>query len=91
MRPKSGAFSRYRPRVLTLIVLIAVAAPAVLANLSPGDVNATGYSIPDVEYGWPLSWYWRNLTVKPPGRRPDWHVLRYSWPRLAGNLAIGFV
>ena len=91
MRPKAGAFSRYRPRILTLIVLIVVAAPTTLANLSPSDLVTQGYSMKDVEYGWPLIWYWRNLAIKAGDTRGTWHVIRYGWPRLAGNLAIWFV
>ena len=34
MRPKLGSFSRYRPRVLTLVFLAGIAATIVLANLS---------------------------------------------------------
>ncbi|HEV3006639.1 MAG TPA: hypothetical protein VGX78_19370, partial [Pirellulales bacterium] len=88
MRPKSGAFSRYRPRVLTFIVLFAVAAPTVLANLIPTDVVQSGYARNDFEYGWPLIWFWRNLAAKAGGTQFEWRVLRYSWPRFAGNLAI---
>ena len=88
MRPKSGAFSRYRPRVLTLIVLIVVAAPTVLANFSPSNVASTGYSIKDAEYGWPLTWYWRNYALRAGDTRAKWSVVRYNWSRLAGNLAI---
>lgn len=87
MRLEFGAVSRCRPRILTVGVLIAVAAPIALANLSSGDMVTSGLTMDDVEYGWPVTWYWRNLIVKSPAP-PDWRVLRYSWPRLAGNLAI---
>jgi len=91
MRPKAGAFSRYRPRVLTVIVLVVVAAPTVLANLSPSDPGPILYSVPDVDYGWPFTWYWCNLALKTGDTRSKWYVMRYGWPRLAGNLAIWLV
>jgi len=90
MRPKAGAFSRYRPRILTLIVLIVVAAPTVLANLSSEIVPANesppkGYMYKGT-YGWPLIWHWHNLFFSPgPGGIVSWD---YSASRLAGNLAM---
>ncbi|HVC98604.1 MAG TPA: hypothetical protein VND64_33365 [Pirellulales bacterium] len=89
MRPRFGAFSRYRPRVLTLVVLFAVAAPTVLANFSPTDFTPFGYGgMANVEYGWPLIWYLRNFALKPGDTQAQWHVMGYHWLRLAGNLAI---
>jgi hypothetical protein len=45
-------FPRFeRPRVSTLVALIVVAAPTVLANLSHDDSPLGDY------YGWPLIWY----------------------------------
>ena len=93
MRPKAGAFSRFRPRVLTLIVLFVVAAPTVLANFTPSDATwVVGYTPqPDFDYGWPFIWYWRNYVTKVGGSGLETQVVRYSWPRLAGNLAIWLV
>ncbi|HVC99075.1 MAG TPA: hypothetical protein VND64_35750 [Pirellulales bacterium] len=88
MRPRSGAFSRYRPRILTLIVLFVVAAPTVLANLS-FEIPPDHGLLVNVSYGWPLIWHWYNLVLSPIfcGIR-NWD---YSVSRLAGNLAMWLV
>ncbi|HVC96407.1 MAG TPA: hypothetical protein VND64_22165 [Pirellulales bacterium] len=96
MRPKSGAFSRYRPRLLTLIVLMIVAAPIVVANLSheqgaiqkwwqpPSPPN------PSFSFGWPMIWYWTEFPPLVGGVRAscDHNLARWSAPGLAGNLAM---
>lgn len=65
MGRKLRAFSRYRPRVLTLVVFCIVAATLVLANLSCELVRAgTGITLPIRGiYGWPLCWHWHNLAL----------------------------
>jgi len=92
MSLKAGAFSRYRPRVLTFVVLIVVAAPTVLANLSSEIVLAIpyqGHENARGTYGWPLIWHWHNLFISPgPCGILSWD---YSATRLAGNLAIWLI
>src|SRR5437016_6034418 len=90
MHPKSGSFARYRPRSLTLIVLIVLAAPIVFANLSSdewmGDMSGL---LPYPAYGWPLVWCWRNSYFGGMGvAMLDWDC---SAARLAGNLAMWLV
>lgn len=93
MRPKLQAFSRYRPRVLTLVVLFLIAAPITLANFTSEVVLAeaaihgretTGSH--QGQYGWPLIWHWHNLAISPgPCGIFNWE---YSPARLAGNVAL---
>jgi len=72
---------------LTLIVLIVVAAPTVLANLSSEVVRDSSPYIFKGTYGWPEIWHWHNLFLSPgPCGIVSWD---YSASRLAGNLAIG--
>ena len=52
---KPGTFSRYRPRVLTLVVLCVVSAMLVLANLT-FDKNSEDWFAAK-SYGWPLIWH----------------------------------
>lgn len=88
MRPRFRAFSRYRPRVLTLVVLFLIAAPITLANFtseiipigSPRLVSYRG------NYGWPLRWHWHEvLPTMGPNVIAGWD---YSPNRLAGNVAL---
>jgi Leucine-rich repeat (LRR) protein len=66
MRRTFAAIARYRPRALTLLVLLAVAALIALANLSfdlangpdGGDLRYGGPR--NMSYGWP--WIWRRYT-----------------------------
>jgi hypothetical protein len=92
MSPTAGKLTHFRPRTLTLIVLILVAVPTVLANLSNVDKfafkNEEGRH--ELPYGWPLIWYWRGLTTLSGGSR-EWFFSRCGWSRLAGNLAIWLV
>ena len=70
MRPRLRAFSRYRPRVLTLVVLLATATLIMLANLSfEVEYGKTGV-IGRQSYGWPFVWHryvtaglWERQTV----------------------------
>ena len=94
MRPKAGAFSRYRPRILTLIVLIVVAAPIVVANLCHDEFTPQKWPPPNASFGWPFIWYGCEFpSVKAGGmpRSMNPELVWWSGPRLAGNLAIWFV
>jgi hypothetical protein len=80
---------RWRPRVTTFIVLLAVALPTVLANMtfetspisSPRwyEHGATARAC----FGWPLLWNW--YFVAPWDNLYGWD---FSAPRLVGNLVI---
>ena len=94
--------SLYRPRLLTLIVLLVVTAPIVVANLShdprPPIENGKGWPPPNPSYGWPLIWYWCAFKPSSPARigggvHYEMHteVVEWSGPRLAGNVAIWLV
>ncbi|HUY34001.1 MAG TPA: hypothetical protein VMV69_14735 [Pirellulales bacterium] len=88
MRLNLQTFSRYRPRVLTLIVFFVAAAAVALANLSFDEVS-TG-DVYHWSYGWPLVWHrvvrssWEFFGYRTVG----WY---YSAPRLAANLAMWLV
>lgn len=78
-----------RPRILTLIVLFAVAAPIVLANLSSGDCELNPPADFQCSRGWPLAWYWQ-IHFGMDGPFP--FVLSPCSPgRLAANLAMWLV
>ncbi|HUY89553.1 MAG TPA: hypothetical protein VMV10_12535 [Pirellulales bacterium] len=91
--PKFAAFSRYRPRVLTLVVVFLIAAPITLANITseivPADSAIHGRETTGThqgQYGWPLIWHWHNLLLSPgPCGIFNWE---YSAARLAGNVAL---
>ena len=91
MRPRFRAFSRYRPRVLTLVVLFLIAAPTTLANFTSeidDDEIAVGSKFKGV-YGWPLMWHWHELALIPGACGIiDWD---FSGARLAGNVALWLV
>jgi len=80
MRPSFEAVWRFRPRMLTLVLLIFVAATIVLANLSFG--TGSNGSLKHKSYGWPLIWH-RYVT-------DGWRTIGWYWSasRLAANLAI---
>lgn len=94
-RPMLAAFSRYRPRVLTLVVFFVVAAVLVLANLSTEISGVEDRNLPLSPYlvklsgGWPLTWH-RYIILSSPGPAGTigW---QYSARRLAANLAISLV
>lgn len=82
---KPASFSRYRPRLLTLVVFFVVAALLALANLSCEREPHGPFTCQS--YGWPLVWhryvmlghsYFDTATV-------GWY---YSASRLAANLLI---
>ena len=87
---KLRALWHYRPRILTLLLLFAVAAPIAMANFtseihqfpgrpSLGAVYARG------TYGWPFMWHWHNLMATPAlDVIAGWN---YSGARLVANLA----
>lgn len=88
MRLSLGAFLRYRPRALTVVVLVVVTAMLVLADFS-FDLSWLG-QCGHKSYGWPLIWeryVLVSLTVGSP-RIVGWY---YSAPRLIANLAIWLV
>ena len=93
MRLRFQAFSRYRPRVLTLVVLFLIAAPITLANFTseivPAEAAIHGRETTGThqgQYGWPLIWHWHNLLLSPgPCGIFNWE---YSPARLAGNAAL---
>ncbi|HEX7378712.1 MAG TPA: hypothetical protein VF278_16445 [Pirellulales bacterium] len=58
MGRKLQAFSRYRPRFLTLLVLLLTATLLVLSNLSYAGDPRWGY----YNYGWPMVW-WRMIVA----------------------------
>lgn len=97
--------ARWRPSLLTVIVLSLVAAGIALANLSSEPITVglikTVASRPERAYGWPLTWYWREAS-SIPGSVPPWNglpprpelvwpVARYSTSGLIVNLAIWLV
>lgn len=87
MRPRLRAFSRYRPRVLTLVVLFLIAAPITLANFTSEKVyGATLFRGYRGIYGWPLTWHWHDIMYTPPV--PVVVSWGYSPSRLAGNVAL---
>ena len=83
MLAKFAACGRYRPRVLTLLVLALITATIVLSNLT-FDLEYMG-NFSRRSYGWPLIWR-RCVLVQHPGwRTVGWYN---SPPRLAGNAAV---
>lgn len=95
MRRLFAAFSRYRPRVLTVVVLLIVAAVIALSNLSFDTghfpqgaiypIGTYGYQ----SYGWPVVWHRYILFVETyqnaNNSTVSWH---YGGARLAANLAL---
>ena len=97
MAGESKQYSLYRPRFLTLVVLIAAAAAIVVANLSHDDLTPQVWPPTNQSFGWPLIWYWCEF--KPGsaliGGGAPWQmnleIVRWSGPRLAGNITIWLV
>ncbi|HET6879091.1 MAG TPA: hypothetical protein VFI31_02985, partial [Pirellulales bacterium] len=89
----------YRPRFWTLIVLMIVAAPIVVANLSHEERPPVdqAWPPPNAAYGWPLVWYWCEFTPNPsmPGLavadRMSTHLVEWSLAGLAVNVAAWFI
>lgn len=72
----------WQPRISTLIVLLIVAAPIALSNLSfdlPTDDSPS-----KALFGWPLIWYWHEVAGAGVGPIRVWN---FSAARLAGSLA----
>lgn len=87
-----SARNHWRPRATTLLVLLAVVVPTVLANmtfeisaLSPTDSapNDPWRACGKASFGWPLVWNW--YVVAPSDNLFGWD---FSAARLAGNTAI---
>jgi hypothetical protein len=99
MRPTLAACSRYRPRLLTLVLLAIIAALIVLANLSADYGRLDSFEAEwqqfyggqgkfgDEFYGWPLTWH-RFVIAFTPTKVVGWY---YSAGRLAGNVALWLV
>jgi hypothetical protein len=95
------ACSRYRPRILTLIVLAVIAATIALSNLSGelrdadsralryGDLQRSGGGDRQLSYGWPLVWY-RHVVVSSSAMAGSigW---QYRVNSLAGNSVMWLV
>ncbi len=90
---------RYRPRVLTVVLLLVIAALIVLANLSFDVRGANGerlklqeimrHGIRQLSYGWPLVWHRYTLAFwLGPSGVVGWYCHR---GRLAANVAIWLV
>ncbi len=82
MRSKVRALWHYRPRVLTLIVLVVIGAPVVLANLSEGAVHDNPGRALRAAHGWPFVWNWHNIAMVGYF---DFRI--HSWDYSAGWLA----
>lgn len=79
---------QWRPRVTTFVVLLAIAAPTLLANLSYEASPlvpwwGTSEETLKVSFGWPLVWNW--YVVAPYDDVYGWD---FSAIRLAGNVLI---
>lgn len=92
MNLSSKEFSLPRARLLTLIVLIGVAAAIALANLSSQPVTIDFLEeivlkgkAAERPYGWPSAWYWRSRSAT---LAPRWPVSRYSLFNLCVDLAM---
>jgi hypothetical protein len=85
MRFNRQTFSRHRPRILTLLVLVVTAAILVMSNLSFDESDDGGSEVFHRSYGWPVIWHrivfssWDCLGFRIVG----WYC---NVPRLAGNL-----
>lgn len=84
MRSKLQAFSRYRPRILTLLVVFAIAVMLALSNLTYNNEwgDRDYLMVSRQSYGWPLAWH---RFVHFDGKTVGWH---WHAGRLAANLAI---
>lgn len=95
MRLRLGAFSRYRPRVLTVVLLVIIAALIVLANLTydrhDASAEAGSPGVFTLSCGWPLTWHRRVVRLTPTLVGSG--VLGWQWSanRLAANVAIWLI
>ena len=82
-----NAFSRFRPRILTLIVFCLSAAVIVLANLSFDEVYEGDWALHHRSFGWPIIWHRLVLNGHPMfvEKTIGWY---YSIPRLAANVVL---
>jgi hypothetical protein len=90
LQSKLRSLWRYRPRVLTVLLLFGAAAPVAMANFTakvqaiPGRPRSLGVIYARGMYGWPVMWHWHNL-----GATMTLDVIvnwEYSGARLAANL-----
>ena len=95
MHRRFAAISRFRPRILTLIVFLVVAAMLVLANLSFDETSVgseRGWlsTISYRSYGWPIIWHRLVLHLRPSAMVAHYSIVGwyYSAPRLAANLLL---
>lgn len=93
MRLKLQAFSRYRPRVLTLVVVFLVGAVLALANLTwemtyDPQPYRRGVAHGRTVYGWPLIWHWDNFGVSAVSGFGGKVDSEYSAARLVVNVAV---
>ena len=86
MRLKLRAISRYRPRMLTVAVLLFCMALIVLGNLCSVMLPVASFH-DAVASGWPLRWHWLPFVLFYENV-PQPH---YSAGRLSGNIAIWLV
>ena len=85
--PARASGSRFRPRLLTLVVFFVAAAVIALANLSYDVTEPGNGGLPYRSYGWPLVWHRIALTgpIWPSPRAIGWC---YSLARLGADLAL---
>ena len=96
MSRESAKPSLFRPRIWTIIVMMVVAAPIVVANLNHDERPPVdkAWPPPNPAYGWPLIWYWcefkSTFTVPNGGAPTRMHpeLMEWSGHRLAGNVVI---
>lgn len=91
MLPKFGLFSRYRPRVLTVVLLFTIAALVVMANAccdEQPDFLGTMSEFWGTIWtgGWPFTWYAFAVAAFKGG--VSWQC---NVPRLLGNAAIWLI
>lgn len=80
-----AAFSGYRPRLLTLLVVLVIAALIALSNLSYDTADYRG-AFQDKSYGWPLAWHRFVIAVSHYDEQAvGWYL---STGRLAVNVAL---
>lgn len=85
------AISRCRPRFVTLLVLIVVAAPIAVANLNHAPRPPRSWPPPIQAYGWPLIWYWCEFDTGTLAARTEPELVEWSRPGLGVNLAAWLV
>lgn len=86
MRLKLRAFSRYRPRNLTLIVFSLCLAQIVLENLCSESDEGSSFHF-TAATGWPLRWHWLGFFLHPARK----YLCHYSAGRLAVDVVIWLI